>query len=698
MTNKNNLGKILVIDDEERMCQSLVTILKDLGYQTKAVSQANQALKEIERDNYDLIVSDIKMPDLDGFDILKLTKRQNKDSLVIFMTGYASLESAIEAINLGAYDYLTKPLDFGKFRLTVQRALEKREYDQSKNLLLEALKQKNLELKQKVSELNALYQTGKSLSSTADLKQLLNQIISLATKVLGAKTGSVMLINPENRELYISAAIGLEKEVIWNTRLKMGSSIAGFVAEKGTPLMIEDVEKDARFRRINKQKYETKSLLSVPLKIKYKVLGVINLNNKIDGTPFSKSDLQLLITFASQASVAIESAYIFEQMKRKNQELNLLYDITTGVSHLQDFREIASFIFAKLKKLLSLDFCFWLDWEPETEKISLGFQESNHKRFRIKELQLNLKKKEIGDLKKLRTKLYLHLKPYFEADFKTEHLVVVPILTEGTLQGIFCLGNQKSQVLSESDYNLISIVASQSASVYEREKAILNATRLVTMGNMISEISHDLKKPLTNIKGSLQILRQKNTLNRETQKLLDSTEEEIFRLTELVKELVNFSNPGKYQPERKALLPILEKAISLVESDSISGKIVIKKDLALDLPPVFVNEKEILESFLNLIFNAIESMPQGGELQVRAKQTFLTEQKKEFIQVTISDQGMGIAKENLPKIFERYFTTKDGGTGLGLAVVDRIIKAHNGLIRVESKPQVGTTFEVFLPI
>jgi len=695
---KNNLGKILVIDDEERMCQSLVAILKDLGYQAKAVSQANLALKEIEKDNYDLIVSDIKMPDLDGFDILKLTKRQNKDTLIIFMTAYASLESAVQALNLGAYDYLTKPLDFEKFRLTVQRALEKRELDQGKNLLLVALKQKNLELKQKVSELNALYQTGKSLSSTADLKRLLNQIISLATKVIGAKTGSVMLINPEIRELYISAAIGLEKEVIQNTRLKMGSSIAGFVAEKGTPLMIENVEKDIRFQRINKQKYETKSLLSVPLKIKNKVLGVINLNNKIDGTPFSKSDLQLLITFASQAAIAIESAYIFEQMKRKNQELNLLYEIATGVSNLEDFREIASFIFAKLKKLLPLDFCLWLDWDSESEKVSLGFQESNDKKFRLKELQLNLNKKEISDLRKLRNKLYQNLKPLFKEDFTAQHLVAVPILTEGSLQGIFCLGNQQSQVLSESDATLISIVASQAASVYEREKAILNATRLVTMGNMISEISHDLKKPLTNIKGSLQILRQKITLKRETQNLLDSTEEEIFRLTELVKELVNFSNPSKYQPERKGLLPILEKAISLVESDSISGKIVIKKELASDLPPVFVNEKEILESFLNLIFNAIESMPKGGELKVKAKHTYLGEEEKEFIQVTIADQGMGIPPENLARIFERYFTTKEGGTGLGLAVVDRIIKAHNGFIRVESQPQSGTTFMVFLPI
>ncbi|OGC79314.1 MAG: hypothetical protein A2145_02490 [candidate division Zixibacteria bacterium RBG_16_40_9] len=260
------------------------------------------------------------------------------------------------------------------------------------------------------------------------------------------------------------------------------------------------------------------------------------------------------------------------------------------------------------------------------------------------------------------------------------------------------MGNQKSQVLSESDSNLISIVASQAASVYEREKAILNSTRLLTMGNMISEISHDLKKPLTNIKGSLQILKQKSSPSNQAQKILDSTEEEIFRLTELVKELVNFSNPHKYQPEKKSIVPILEKALGLVEAEAATGKIVIKKDLAAYLPAVFVNEKEILEALLNLIFNAIESMPEGGELKVQAQQTYLTQKERDFIQITIADQGVGIPAENLHKIFERYFTTKEGGTGLGLAVVDRIIKAHNGFISVESKPQVGTSFEIYLPI
>ncbi len=91
-------------------------------------------------------------------------------------------------------------------------------------------------------------------------------------------------------------------------------------------------------------------------------------------------------------------------------------------------------------------------------------------------------------------------------------------------------------------------------------------------------------------------------------------------------------------------------------------------------------------------------MPKGGELKLQVRSTYLPQKEKDFIQILIADQGCGISPENLNKIFERYFTTKEGGTGLGLAVVDRIIKAHNGFITVESKLNQGTTFGVHLPI
>src|SRR3989304_829985 len=152
MLRKLSTGKILIGDDEERMCQSLSRLLSDLGYQTKAVVEASAAVKEVESDSYDLVLTDIKMPGLDGFDLLKAAKKKDKDSVVVFMTGYGSLDSAVRAISLGAYDYLLKPLEMEDLKLTIQRGLEKRRADVEKSKLLEELKGINATLQKKVQE------------------------------------------------------------------------------------------------------------------------------------------------------------------------------------------------------------------------------------------------------------------------------------------------------------------------------------------------------------------------------------------------------------------------------------------------------------------------------------------------------------------------------------------------------------------
>src|SRR4030066_1125440 len=179
MTRKVSTDKILIVDDEERMCQSLSRLLADLGYQTKAVFEPVTALKEMERDAYDLVLTDIKMPGLDGFELLKAAKKRDKDSVVVFMTGYGSLESAVKAISLGAYDYLLKPLELEDLKLTIRRGLEKRKLDQEKKKLLDELKNINATLQKKVRELDALYQAGKSISTTVELSKLLPTILNL---------------------------------------------------------------------------------------------------------------------------------------------------------------------------------------------------------------------------------------------------------------------------------------------------------------------------------------------------------------------------------------------------------------------------------------------------------------------------------------------------------------------------------------
>src|SRR4030067_1409570 len=210
MTRRLSTDKILIVDDEERMCQSLSRLLSDLGYQTKAVIEPAAAMKEMESDSYGLVLTDIKMPGLDGFDLLKAAKQKDKDSVVVFMTGYGSLDSAVRAISQGAYDYLLKPLEMEDLKLTIQRGLEKRKADLEKSKLLEELKGTNAALQKKVQELDALYQASKSISTTVELSKLLPTILQLAAQVIGAKIGSIMLSDENKKELRIESAIGLD--------------------------------------------------------------------------------------------------------------------------------------------------------------------------------------------------------------------------------------------------------------------------------------------------------------------------------------------------------------------------------------------------------------------------------------------------------------------------------------------------------
>jgi len=698
MTRKLSTGKILIVDDEERMCQSLSRLLSDLGYQTKAVVEASAAVKEVESDSYDLVLTDIKMPGMDGFDLLKAAKGKDKDSVVVFMTGYGSLESAVKAISLGAYDYLLKPLELEDLKLTIQRGLQKRKADQEKNSLLAELEATNQVLQKRVQELDALYQASKSISTTVELKELLPALLELATRVIGAKIGSIMLLDQNKKELKIEAAIGLDPDIIRETTLKLGDSIAGYVAEKGTPLMVEDVESDPRFKRINKAKYETRSLLSVPLRIQNKTIGVINLNNKLDGSAFSADDLRLLTTFASQAAVAIDDAYHFNLVKNKANQLAVLYEVASGLSTLGEFREVAHFIYTRLKNVVSIDYCLWFTWNEKEESLQLKHKEGVLELARIMQLEIPFGKGELFQLDKLKNKIEKKQAAESGPELKLGTLAAVPILGEGSLHGVFCVGSSSGHPISQAQKEIISIVASQAASIYERQKALLNSTRLITMGNLISEISHDLKKPLTNIKSSLQILREKKLADQNRQELLSSAEQEVMRLADLVKELVNFSKPESYQPERKPIASILDKALKLITPDLSSKKIQLLREYPADLPSLLVNEKTILEAFLNILINALESMPQGGRLSVSGRLAWVEERRQEFLQLSFQDTGCGISKQNLAKICERYFTTKEGGSGLGLAVVDRVIKAHNGFWQVESKVSKGTLFQLFLPL
>lgn len=696
----DSAARILVIDDEERMCDSLKALLTTVGYEVETATDGDEALDIILSKEFDVILSDIKLPGKDGLELLREAKRKDPSSVVILMTAYASLESAVSAVSEGAYDYLLKPIDFSHLKLAVNRAIDKRNSDRAREHLVEELQTKNKLLKRRIAEINALYRAGKSLSTTVELPELLSQIINLATTVIGAGTGSIMLLDEEYNVLRIQAAVGVEEEVIQETTLPLGSSIAGYVAQSGKPVIVEDIEKDQRFHREAKSHYRSKSLLCVPLIVKNEILGVLNITDKTGEESFNRQDLKLLTTFASQAAMAIDDAHHYEEARKKLKQFAVLYEISSMLPETDSFDKMSSFIHNKISGIIPLDFSVWMSWNQRSGKMTITFWEGWAKESadRLLQNEIELSHEQVLSGPERTAKVLEFIRNELPEGDRIASFSSVPIYTQGLLFGLFCLGSLEKKAFSIDHEYISSIVASQATSVYERQRGILNATRLLTMGNMMSEISHDLRKPLTNIRGSLQVLRTRLSGDSEDSHIFEMVDQEILRLSELVKELVDFSNPNKYQMEKRKVEDAVNKVVKLVSSDAVKHNIDLETDFAENLPPVSLNLNEMIEVMLNLVMNAFDAIKDGGRIKLSTCEFRDPDEGKDYVRVEIADTGQGIEPEHFDRIFERYYTTKETGTGLGLAVVERIVMAHNGKVTSSSVPGKGTSFFIDLPI
>ncbi len=703
--------KILVIDDEARMCESLYELFSGSGYNVSTTQSSVEAVEKIKNEPFDLVVTDIKMPDISGLDILKTAKEVDPEIIIILMTGFASLESALEAIRHGAFEYHLKPVEFAQLEISVKRGLEIRDANLSRKKLLEDLKIANLHLNNYVEEINALYEAGKSLAHTADLKELLNKIVKLAAGVTQAEIGSVMLISPTNEYLTIEASIGLDPKLTKTVKLPIGSSIAGYVAKSGDALIVKNVEKDKRFKRINRERYTSASLLCLPLKITNRVLGVINLANKKDGQVFNNHDLKLAATFASQAAVAIDDARQFEDNLKKLKEFSILFELSQKLSTVGSVSAMRNAIFENIKKLMPVDYALWFEWYPvqnclrpvgavgtgipltDSGSINLDKIESNE----ITLQDLALDKIEPNDIPAMSVYLAEKIADCPAYPKPGENFTALPVLQEGELKHVFCIGSDNDRPYINQELSLARLIISQASGIYEREKALLNATRLLTMGNMISEISHDLRRPLTNIKGWIQILREKYPAVAQDANFFAMAEEEIHRLNDLVKELVDFSKPHKYETEIKDIRQIIKRASELIGPEFRKKSVSFSEDYQDGSYEIVMNKNQILEVFLNLFLNSVDAMDKGGTIHVTGKIGRPSFKKRDYLAITVSDNGQGIKKENLSRIFDRYYTTKDTGTGLGLVVVERIIAAHGGTLEVNSTVGKGTDFTLYFP-
>ena len=220
------------------------------------------------------------------------------------------------------------------------------------------------------------------------------------------------------------------------------------------------------------------------------------------------------------------------------------------------------------------------------------------------------------------------------------------------------------------------------------------ADRLASIGEMAAGIAHEIKNPLTGIASAITIIKEDFSSSDPRNEIMKEVLEQINRLDKTANDLLFFGKPTQPDPAYTDINATLGKTL-MFASQHRGGKNIEKKlELQDDLPPVYVDAKQIQQVFLNLFLNAVQAMPDGGVLTVKSS---LLQKECDWVQVSIADTGKGIPPQILEKIFTPFFTTKAQGTGLGLAICHKLITQHGGTLTVASEDGKGTVFTVALP-
>ena len=237
----------------------------------------------------------------------------------------------------------------------------------------------------------------------------------------------------------------------------------------------------------------------------------------------------------------------------------------------------------------------------------------------------------------------------------------------------------------------------------KQQKQIMRAERLAAMGQLAAGVAHEINNPLGGISNCLKLISTKiNKPNPEPKdfqdsiKYLQTSEQELNRCIWIVRNFLSFSKRPNLKPVAANINSVIQELIALIEPQAKVQNILITKKLSLDLPQIKVDAQQLHQALMNVILNSLEAMTHGGELKICTEY----DRRDKMIKIDIVDTGVGIPEENLPRLFEPFFSTKPEGkgTGLGLPIVYEIIDEHNGSIEVESSLGKGTIFTIKLPI
>lgn len=536
------------------------------------------------------------------------------------------------------------------------------------------LKRKTRESKLRDVDLAALLDVSKAISSTLILDDILQMVMKKAIKLLGAERGFLMLLDSKG-ELQFKTAHNICKDSLSKEDLRISMSIANKIAQTGESIYTSDAQKDKRF---SKQKsimeLNLKSIMCVPLKSKEKIIGILYLDNSTKKSIFLESDLHLFEVFAGQAAIAIENARLYEDvLALKVYNENVVNRTPIGIVVVDNKLKIT------IANKASQEIFKGVGWKNGLD--SFAFSD-----FTILDL---VPEQEKNRWKKICYQVLYTGKPFqearsyhkFEKDEVALSLKVSPLLD-----------------VDNRTVGLIVVVEDITEKVVLERHLILSA-RLAAKGEMASSVGHELNNYLTIISSNTELLSI--NLKRKNYQKMDANAQAILESINTMKRftdgLIDFSSL-KIQKVEFDLKTLIEDLLFSIKPQPQFSDINFVTHYDSLLPPLNIDVGQIQQVLLNLINNSADAIRKQnkGKGEITIATSYLKD--KQEAELKVIDDGIGIPEEDLNKIFEPRFTTKEKGHGIGLFTCHKIIENHNGKILVQSQKGKGAALSVVLPL
>jgi signal transduction histidine kinase/ActR/RegA family two-component response regulator len=573
----------------------------------------------------------------------------------------------------------------------------------------------------RLEEQKTLFAVSQEIASKLELQVILQKIMEKAVELLEGEAGEIVLWD-SRRQNYATAIVkGVPESLIGRELSSPSDGIAGEIITNKEPVLVHDYEHHAR-RWKELDSYHMREVVGVPLNVREMIIGAMVVGTSDPHKRFQQKDIDLLFNFANQAAIAIGNAKLYEDSLGKIGQLTALYEVGKSLSSTLDLDELLQKTLELLRDRFGYPLCVILLLDKEKNElyvkqaIGTNLQEVKDLRFRVGVDGIVGWVARTGesyyapDVSK--DSRYILGSPHIKSE------AVFPLKIRDQVIGVLDVESDELMVFDDEDLKVLASLASQVSIFIENaqlfyqlkqtlrelkqaQDQVIQAEKLRAMGEMASGVAHDFNNLLAVILGNIQLLlHQFDRLSpEEIRERLQTIEQSSKDGAETVRRIQEFS--GMRRDKEFTPLSLNELISDVVnvtqprwkEQTQRKGiQIELTKKL-VKIPKIVGNPSELREVMTNIVFNAVDAMPDGGEVTITT-----SIQAEDWVEMRITDTGIGMTEEVKKRVFDPFFTTKGvTNTGLGMSVSYGIVKRHGGEILIESEPGKGTTFIVHLP-